>query len=451
MHRVIDEEDFDDTLEDLVGAIDYLSDKREEEEVEELDIFSRLVAVAVIQHALVIRRRLVFDPLVPEVPKWMVNKAKEISNKRVTVSVLGVAVEFFGIALAEFSHEIGIRSSDNGMVVENRTLKSKVQTEEYWRNGIGEKDPRENEFTKQQWNLIKEGKGLIAGDVRLTSKLVSKVFKISYLSVPAKGRIVTDSQMKGEFGNLIGAKSYYMVRNAGGIRAANLFWYLEKLTGKRDRHRTFAVGRVAPYLAAIFEHVLKVTPATSGMKTPAADTLMEEGTKSGSKHQKLLLGSPTIDVKSPFKVSWKDFEDLDSKQWVDGLKTAMDEQFKELDEKVVAVTTENVLLINRLSPLAKMKKIENERLVAEMQEMRKNRKEIKDSLSKLKAEFSSGLLESNRNLAAEMESNVEKQADPDFVVEKVGEPETEGDIGEQLHDQGIMGPGQPVALATGLC
>ncbi|MCO5596345.1 hypothetical protein L7F22_050406 [Adiantum nelumboides] len=62
MHQVIDEEDFDDTLEDLDGAVDCLSDMREEEEVEESDIFSRLVAVAVIQHAIVRRRRLVFDP-----------------------------------------------------------------------------------------------------------------------------------------------------------------------------------------------------------------------------------------------------------------------------------------------------------------------------------------------------------------------------------------------------
>ncbi|MCO5591690.1 hypothetical protein L7F22_045681 [Adiantum nelumboides] len=63
MHRVFDGEDSDDAVEDLDGAVDYLSDKRKEEEVKESDIFSQLVAVAVIQHALVTRRRLVFDPL----------------------------------------------------------------------------------------------------------------------------------------------------------------------------------------------------------------------------------------------------------------------------------------------------------------------------------------------------------------------------------------------------
>ncbi|MCO5580742.1 hypothetical protein L7F22_034612 [Adiantum nelumboides] len=407
--------------------------------------------------------------------------------------------------------------------------------------------------------MIKEGKVVIAGDVRLTSKLVSKVFKIPYLSMPAKGRKVTDSQMKGEFGNPIGAKLYYMVRNASGIRAANLLWYLEKvyilqktaymskedftplyqaergikvdwatvlydrmqLTGKRDWRRTPAMGRVAPYLAAIIEHVLKVTPVASGMKTPAANMLMEEGTVSGSKRRKLLLRSPTIDVKSPFKVTWKDLEDPDSKVnffsmglelkksesregssanhgamgifsveeatnylidlgkflqsqyevlWVlenvkqehkcnvfsEGemqkismqllqeksdkeklqeevarLTVEVDEQSKELDEKVAAVTTENVLLINRLSPLAELEKIENERLVVEMKEMRNNRKEIEDNLSKLKAKLSSGLLEPDWNLVAKAKSDGEKQADPDFVVEKAVEPDAEGDIGEQ--------------------
>ncbi|MCO5609871.1 hypothetical protein L7F22_064104 [Adiantum nelumboides] len=616
MHRVFDGENFDDTVEDLDGATDYLSDRRKEEEV-------------------------------PKVPKWMVNKAEEISNNRVAVSVLGAAMEFFEIALVEFSLGIEIWSSDNGMAVKNCTAKSEVQTEEHWRNGIGKKgqgilvsgcthfqaiiapsadvtiertnfawraqlevnfawrarlegsgdivvvafDPKEeetqvwlkriglyefaclpwhawveNEFAEQQWNMIKEGKGLIAGDVHLTLKLVSKIFKIPYLSVPAKGKKVTDSQMKGEFGNPIGAKSYYMVRNAGGIQAANLFWYLEKicilqktaymskeafapfyqaeqgvkmdwvtvlnnwmqLIGERDRRRTLAVSRVAPYLAAIFEHVLKVTPAASGKKTMAADTLMEEGIVSGSKRRKLLLGSPTIDVKSPFKVSWKDLEEPDSKmsfffmgselkkseskgkkitfflmgivgsagknvpksslakegskashgsmgifsveeatnyltdlgkflqsqdealrvlenakqehkcsvaskremqnismqllqaksdkeklqEEVARLQAKVDEQFKEFDEKMAAVTTENVFLINRLSPLAEMEKervkrenealkIDNERLIAEMEEMQNNRKEIEDSLSKMKAEFCGGFLEPDWNLVVE--------------------------------------------------
>ncbi|MCO5585791.1 hypothetical protein L7F22_039727, partial [Adiantum nelumboides] len=75
----------------------------------------------------------------------------------------------------------------------------------------------------------------------------------------------------------------------------------------RSSHGRFPkkVGRVARYLAAIFEHVLKVTLAASGLKTPAVDTLMEEGTISGSKQRKLLLGSPTIDTKSPFGKIWR--------------------------------------------------------------------------------------------------------------------------------------------------
>ncbi|MCO5577552.1 hypothetical protein L7F22_031383 [Adiantum nelumboides] len=87
----------------------------------------------------------------------------------------------------------------------------------------------ENEFAEQQWLMLKENKGVIVGNVHLTPKFVSKVFKLLYLSVPAKGIKVPDSEMKGEFGNLIGTKSYYMLRNTGGIRAANLFWYLKKI------------------------------------------------------------------------------------------------------------------------------------------------------------------------------------------------------------------------------
>ncbi|MCO5607176.1 hypothetical protein L7F22_061369 [Adiantum nelumboides] len=56
-------EESDDFAKDLDGTEDYLSDRQEEEEEEEPNLFPRLVAVAVIQHALVIRRRLSFDPL----------------------------------------------------------------------------------------------------------------------------------------------------------------------------------------------------------------------------------------------------------------------------------------------------------------------------------------------------------------------------------------------------
>ncbi|MCO5560512.1 hypothetical protein L7F22_014127 [Adiantum nelumboides] len=477
-------------------------------------------------------------------------------------------------------------------------------------------DPNEEET--QQWLMLKEGDDVIAGDVHLTPKLVSKVFKLTYLFVPVKGKKVTDSKMKGEFGNLIGTKSCYMVRSTGGIQAANLFWYLEKvcilqktaymskeafaplyqvergvkvdwatilynrmqLTGKRDHRRTPAVAPVAPYLASIFENVLKVTPAPSGMKTPISDTLLAKGTMSGSKRRKLLLGFPTIDVKSPFTISWKDLEESDSKaknfytgselkkseskgkkvtlflprtvgsarkhvskssmakeggsashsimgtfsaeeannflidlgkflhsqdealkvlenarqehkcsdvsegelqkirlqlnqeqsdkeklqvevaklqaegnemkfeilsvaedfqQWVVGLKDAVDEQFKDLDEKVAALATENVMLINRLNPLAEMEKAVlqgqgmSSILVADSdaEEMKTNRQAIEDSLSKLKAEISSGPVESDQNLAAEVELDAKKQVDLDFPVEKAVKPETEEDIAEQ--------------------
>ncbi|MCO5568833.1 hypothetical protein L7F22_022534 [Adiantum nelumboides] len=64
---------------------------------------------------------------VPENPKWM---AEEIGSKSVTVSVLGVALEFSGIALAKFPH---------GMAVEIRTAELKISTEGCLRNGMWEK------------------------------------------------------------------------------------------------------------------------------------------------------------------------------------------------------------------------------------------------------------------------------------------------------------------------
>ncbi|MCO5558666.1 hypothetical protein L7F22_012252 [Adiantum nelumboides] len=321
----------------------------------------------------------------------------------------------------------------------------------------------ENDFAEQQWNMIKEGKGLIARDVRLTPKLVSKVFKILYLSVPAKGMKVTDSQMKGEFGNPIGAKLYYMVRNAGGIRATNLFCYLEKVC-ILQKTAYMSKEAFAPLYQA--EQGVKVTPAASGMKTPAADTLMEEGTVSGSKHRKLLLGSTTIDVKSPFKVSWKDLEEPNSKwglldprermfwraRWprkvavlvitnLGKFLQSQDEALRVLEnakqEHKCSVVFDGEL--QKISLQLFQKKSDKEKLqvevaklqAEEMEEMRSNRKEIEDSPSKLKADLHSEYLEPDLSLAAEAKSNVEKQADLDFVVEKVVEPEVEGDIGEQ--------------------
>ncbi|MCO5565078.1 hypothetical protein L7F22_018749 [Adiantum nelumboides] len=466
-------------------------------------------------------------------------------------------MEFSKVVLGEFSQGTGIQNLDNGMAVKNRTSKSKVQSEERWRNGIAEKVQGvlisggthfqaiiapsadvTNERTNFAWRARLEVKShhykykgarvdggsiqawechrtlsvmekmgerlsttikgkLVVGmqEVALDSMMHTRSMKMAmeelfqsrqqeepvevesddFESKSYQGsgetavavfdpkeeetRKVTDSQMKGEFGNPIGAKSYYMVRNAGGIRAANLFWYLEK-----------------------------VTPAALGLKTPAANPLMEEGVVSGSKQQKLLLGSPTIDVKSPFKVSWKDSEEPDSKV----IFFSMGSEFKKSESKgkkitlfltgIVGSAKKNVLksllakegssashgAMGNFSPeeatncltdsskflqsqdealrvlenakqehkcsvvsegemqkismqilqeksdkeklqveVARLKesvkrenetlKIENERLVGEMKEMRNNRKEIEDSLSKLKAELSSGLLEQDQN------------------------------------------------------
>ena len=65
MHRGDEGDDSDNTVEDLDGAEDYLSDRWEEEEAAEepSEVFPRLVALAVLQNAIAARRRLTFDPL----------------------------------------------------------------------------------------------------------------------------------------------------------------------------------------------------------------------------------------------------------------------------------------------------------------------------------------------------------------------------------------------------
>ncbi|MCO5600072.1 hypothetical protein L7F22_054180 [Adiantum nelumboides] len=304
MHRVYEGEDFDDTLEDLDGTEDYLSDKREEEEEEELDIFLRLVAVAVLQHALVARRRLIFDLL----------GSTRAGSRELTNAVAGVDIAGGLQALVETAQRAEKRFGVSLGKAAKRSSKEKKKsrTKKKKRSDDSDSDTDMNLKTDTDSDLKMDSNG----DMCLTPKLVFKVFTVPYLSVAAKGRKVTDSQMKGEFGNPIGAKAYYMVRNAGGIIATNLFWYVEKvcilqktaymskgafapifqvergikvdwatllydrmqLTGKRDRRQTPTMGQEAPYLAAIFEHAPKVKPVASSLKTSAVDALTKEGT-----------------------------------------------------------------------------------------------------------------------------------------------------------------------------
>ncbi|MCO5577477.1 hypothetical protein L7F22_031310 [Adiantum nelumboides] len=78
--------------------------------------------------------------------------------------------------------------------------------------------------------------------------------------------------------------------------------------------------------------------------------------------------------------------------------------------------------------------MQNERLVAKMEEMKNKSKGTEVSawgLSKWKPKLSSGILEPDRNLTAGAESDMEKQVDSDFVAEKAVEIDAEGVAGEQ--------------------
>ncbi|MCO5602779.1 hypothetical protein L7F22_056917 [Adiantum nelumboides] len=332
----------------------------------------------------------------------------------------------------------------------------------------------ENEFAEQHWLMLKEGE--------------------------AKGIKVTDSQMKEEFGDPIGTKSYYMVRNTGRIQAANLFWYLDKI----------CILQMTAYMSK--EAFAPLYHAEQGVKVSWKDleesdskvnffSMGSELKKSESKDKKITLfpsgvvgsGGKNVPadnsmVKEALKVlenakqehkcsdvfegelqkirlqlieGQSDKEKL--QQWVDGLKAAVDEQFKDLDEKVAALTTENVMLLNRemwnratklwrehmalstdqfknwflcageesIKRENEALKAKNERLIVYLQEMRTNCKEIEDNFSKLKVEISIGFLESDRNLALDAELDVKNQADPNFLVEKAMEPMATGDIREQ--------------------
>ncbi|MCO5608907.1 hypothetical protein L7F22_063125 [Adiantum nelumboides] len=376
MHQVFDGEDSDDTVEDLDGASDYLSDKREKEELNGLrkelknavagvDIAGGLQALVKIAQ----RAEKRFGVSHGKAAKRSSKDKKKSRSKRKkrsddldsdtdtdleidTISDLKTDfdVEFFEIALVEVSQEIGIRNLCHGKAIKIWTAESEVQKEERWRNVLEKKDLEEPDS------------------------------KVNFFSV---GSEFKKSESKGK-----------------------------KIT-------LFPMGIVGSVGKSVPKSLLAKEGSSASHGTMGIFSV-EEATNYLTDLSKFLQSQD--EEKS-------DKEKLQKE--VARLTAEVDEQFKELDEKVAAVTTKNVLLINRVSPLAEMEKIENERLVVEMKEMRNNRKEIEDSISKLKAELSKGLLKPDRNLAAKAESDVENQADADFVMEKVVEIDAKGDIAEQ--------------------
>ncbi|MCO5551482.1 hypothetical protein L7F22_004986 [Adiantum nelumboides] len=561
-------------MEDLDGAADYLSDRREEEEVEELDIFLRLVAVAVIQHTIVTRRRLVFDPLgsaragsriQPGGLQALVetaqkaekrfrvshgkaskrsskdkrkSRAEEIGSKRVTVSVLEVSVEFSRMALVEFSHGIGIRNSGHGLAVRVRTAELEIQTEECWGNVMGEKcfeklnngnnhfqdiitpsvdvitertrhegkqvtgmqefvfepmthtqsmkvameellqsqqidesvevesddsdsksyqgsgdiavaafDPNEeetqvwlkhvglyefaclpwqswaaNEFAEQQWLMLKEGDSFIAGNVRLTPKLVSKVFKLPYLSVPAKG---TDRVWESDWGQvLLHGEEYRWNPSCKSILVFGKSMHPTEDGIYVEGGFCISVSSGAQSKGGLGNSLIR-SDAADREKGSSSDTnggsshflACVESYSNSVRNGKGILARPrhVRSIGSGFLCGCFEARSIGicpglwnraTKLWREHMALSTD-QFKNwfLCAGEKSVKRENEAL-----------KAENQRLIADLQEMRTNRQEIEDNLSKLKAEISSGPVESDRNLAAEVELDVEKQVDLDICA-----------------------------------
>ncbi|MCO5611176.1 hypothetical protein L7F22_065426 [Adiantum nelumboides] len=127
------------------------------------------------------------------------------------------------------------------------------------------------------------------------------------------------------------------------------------------------------------------------------------------------------------KRNFEDFEqvyDLEECHW----QISNENSYSKLDANAYVVLdtelqTEFGLWIQNLWQM------ENERLVAKMEELKNKSNGIEVSawgLSKWKPELSSGILEPGRNLAGGVESDVEKQAYPNFVAERALETDAEG-------------------------
>ncbi|MCO5564719.1 hypothetical protein L7F22_018386 [Adiantum nelumboides] len=324
MHGVYVGEDSDDTVEDLDGAEDYLSNRREEEEEEESNIFPRLVAVAVLQHALVARRRLIFDPLgstsarsrVPEVPKWMVNKAEDIVSKLVTVSVMQVAPKFLEVPLATCCCNskpvkgFGIWNLNGGLDVGIWTVELEVQKEESRRNGIG-----------------KKGQGvLISGGNHFKAKITLSVdvthFKtnVFWVNLAWRARIedtVSDSMTHKKLMKMAMEELFKSRQQENHVEVQSD--EAESMSDEESVETTVVAfdpnkEETQVWLKRIGLYEFACLPWDAWTENEFAEHPEEEGTLSGMKQRKLLLGSPTIDKsKSPFTLSWKDLEEPESK------------------------------------------------------------------------------------------------------------------------------------------
>ncbi|MCO5596868.1 hypothetical protein L7F22_050938 [Adiantum nelumboides] len=220
-----------------------------------------------------------------------------------------------------------------------------------------------NDFVEQQWLChLRENSGYIMEEKDVSPKLVAEVFRVSHNPLH-KLKKVTDVVMRSEFEQSEGSRAYYMVQNCGNfavftcssiwIRAgpkgglASFFFDRLQLAEPRDKRRLLFVTKVAPYLQAIFSHVLQVSltpPPPSFVKILEVQGLSEAKAEGGDSIARG-IGSDQCRY-AKLAGTTQEFQ-----LWVDGLKDATEKQFQEVEDKISHLTTDNNFLMNRLTPL----------------------------------------------------------------------------------------------------
>ncbi|MCO5599314.1 hypothetical protein L7F22_053415 [Adiantum nelumboides] len=299
---------------------------------------------------------------VPEVPKWMINRAEEIGSKRVTVSVLGVAVEFPGMALVEFSHGIGIWNSGHGLAVGVWTAESEMLTKERWGNVMGEKC----------FGILNSGDNHFQDIIMPSADVI-----IERTGHEVSWKDLEESDSKANFFSM-GSE-------------------LKKLESK---------GKVAVLVIRLWDFFF-VEEATNSL-TDLGKFLHSQDEALKSDREKLQLEVVKLQAEGKEMTSEILSVAEDFQQWVDGLKTAVDELNPLAKMEKVVLQDQGmsgVLVANFDADVLKQEesikrkkealKAQNERMIADLLKMRTSYKEIEDNLSKLKAEISSGLVESD--------------------------------------------------------
>ncbi|MCO5562409.1 hypothetical protein L7F22_016036 [Adiantum nelumboides] len=269
---------------------------------------------------------------VPEVPKWMVNKAKDIVSKLIAVSVMWVAPKFLEVSLATCGGNLkpvegsGIWSLECKMYGGILTAEVEVQREENSRNGIGQKDQ----------GVLISGGTYFKAKTTLSAEVTHLRTNIFWVNLAWRAQIkVKILHYKYKVVRSVGVTSKVRVQDAPlesmpHMRSMKMAMEeLLKLRQHEEHVEAESKEESVETTVVAFDPNQEETQVSSGLKTPVADVSKEEGTISGLKRRKLLLGSPTVDKrKLPFSVSWKDLEEPESKDQDAALRVLENEKLE---------------------------------------------------------------------------------------------------------------------------